>query len=66
MTPEPVPLTTGEAARYLGVGLSTLRRWAKAGRVRHTVMPSGRLRFTEADLEACLARRGPDTEAGAA
>ncbi len=66
MTPNLVPLTTGEAARYLGVGLSTLRRWAKAGRVRHTVMPSGRLRFAAEDLDACLAQRGPGETAGVA
>ncbi len=58
-------LTTGEAASYLRVAQSTLRRWAKDGRVRHTALPSGRLRFQLADLDACLARRGPD-KAGAA
>ncbi len=58
-------LTTGEAADYLGIGPTTLRRWANDGLVRHTVLPSGRLRFERADLDACLAQRGPG-EVGAA
>ncbi len=66
MTPQPVYLITPKAAERLGVGTSTLRRWAKAGHVRHTVMPSGRLRFAASDLDACIARRGPDSEVGAA
>lgn len=72
MTPDPVQYTTPEAAARLGVGTSTLRRWAKEGRVRHVLLPSGRMRFAADDLAALLIPRGSaphspsDVEAGAA
>jgi excisionase family DNA binding protein len=47
-------LTTGPAATYLGVGEQTLRDWVKAGKVPHRLTPSGRLRFTVADLDAMI------------
>lgn len=62
MTPQQVHLTTPEAAARLGVGTSTLRRWAKEGRVRHVLLPSGRMRFDIADLDAYLAPRGAAPE----
>ncbi len=65
MAPHPGSLTTGQAADRLGVGAATVRRWAKEGRVRHVVLPSGRMRFDPADLDAYLAPRG-DAPAGAA
>ncbi len=58
MTPDEVHLTTPDAAKRLGVGTSTLRRWAKEGRVRHVLLPSGRMRFAVTDLDAYLAPRG--------
>ena len=64
MTPDAVRITTGKAAERLGVGTSTLRRWAKEGRVRHVLMPSGQMRFDTADLDAYLTPRG-DAPAGA-
>lgn len=45
---------TAAAARLLGVSSDTLRRWAKAGRVRHVLLPSGRMRFYAEDIEALL------------
>ena len=57
-TPPAVQLTTAAAAAHLGVSASTLRRWAQDGRVRHILMPSGRMRFDPADLDAYLAPRG--------
>jgi excisionase family DNA binding protein len=54
MTPTPRLLTTGEASRYTGIPGSTLRRWAKVGRLRHVELPSGRLRFLERDLDEVL------------
>ena len=58
MTPVKVHLTTTAAAARLGVSASTLRRWAQDGRVRHVLMPGGRMRFDPADLDAYLAPRG--------
>ena len=52
MGPQPSLLSTGDAEREFGVTAASLRRWAKAGRVRHVVMPSGRLRFFREDIEA--------------
>ena len=54
MTPPPKLLTTGKAAERIGVSIGTLRRWANAGRVRHVLMPSGRMRFDPADLDALM------------
>lgn len=50
-------LPTGPAARYLGVSDETLRRWAKANRVRVTVLPSGHRRFRRSDLDDVVDRR---------
>lgn len=63
MTPDQVHYTTPEAAARLGVGTSTLRRWAKEGRVRHVLLPSGRMRFLSADLDAVLVPRETVREA---
>ena len=47
-------MSTGAAAALLGVSDETLRRWAEKGQIRHIKLPSGRLRFRRADLEAAL------------
>ncbi len=47
-------ITTGEAARHLNVSGETVRRWAHSGYLRHTLLPSGRLRFELADLDEAL------------
>ena len=52
-------LTTLEAAEYLGISDETLRRWAKAEKVRHVVLPSGHRRFRRVDLDEALTERGP-------
>ena len=43
-----------EAAVIIGVSRDTVRRWAKAGRIRHVLVPSGRMRFYTEDIEALL------------
>lgn len=43
-----------EAGEIVGVSRDTIRRWAKAGRVRHVLLPSGRMRFYREDIEALL------------
>jgi excisionase family DNA binding protein len=45
---------TGRAAEIVGVSRDTIRRWAKSGRLRHILLPSGQMRFYEADIEALL------------
>lgn len=51
---EATDLTTGAAAAVLGVSDETLRRWVDQGKVRYVRLPSGRLRFRQADIEALL------------
>ena len=47
-------LTTSEAAVVCGVSDKSIRRWVDEGKLRHVRLPSGQLRFSEADLEAVL------------
>jgi excisionase family DNA binding protein len=44
-------LTLGEAARYLGVAQSTVRKWADADRVETFKTPGGHRRFRRDDLD---------------
>ena len=44
-------LTLGEAARYLGVAQSTVRKWADMGRVETFKTPGGHRRFRREDLD---------------
>lgn len=55
-------ISSGEAAKLVGVSPDTLRRWAKAGRVRHVVTPSRRILFDPADVEAMYRTVDPDRE----
>lgn len=56
-------LTTGPAAAYLGIAEQTLRDWVKAGKVPHSVAPSGRLRFTKAQLDSMVREVKPTAAA---
>jgi excisionase family DNA binding protein len=56
---DPDWLTLGQAARYLGVAQSTIRKWSDDGRVRAFYTPGGHRRYRRADLEAFLERSGP-------
>lgn len=47
-------LTLGEAARFLGVDVTTLRGWADAGKVPAFRTPGGHRRFDPAHLEALV------------
>jgi excisionase family DNA binding protein len=54
-------LTISEAARYLGVSLSTVRRWSDAGALPSYRTPGGQRRFSRDQLDDFLRslRRGP-------
>lgn len=63
-------LTTSEAARHLGVSLSTIRRWSDLGYLRGYRTPGGQRRFSIEQLDEfidSLQSGGPlrqaDTEA---
>jgi len=56
---EPDWLTLGQAATFLGVAQSTLRKWSDQGRVPAFYTPGGHRRYRRRDLEAFLDRSGP-------
>jgi excisionase family DNA binding protein len=52
-------LTLGQAARFLGVAQSTIRKWSDQGRVPAFYTPGGHRRYRRSDLESVLDRSGP-------
>ena len=54
-------LTASQAARHLGVSVSTVRRWSDAGHLRGYRTPGGQRRFCIEELDEFLAslRRAP-------
>jgi excisionase family DNA binding protein len=52
-------LTLGQAARYLGVAQSTIRKWSDLGRVPAFYTPGGHRRYRRSDLEGFVERSGP-------
>jgi excisionase family DNA binding protein len=56
---EPDWLTLGQAAKYLGVAQSTIRKWSDQGRVPAFYTPGGHRRYRRADLESFVDRSGP-------
>ena len=61
---EPDWLTLGQAAKYLGVAQSTMRKWSDVGRVPAFYTPGGHRRYRRADLDAFLERSGPSAGTG--
>jgi excisionase family DNA binding protein len=61
---EPEWLTLGQAARYLGVAQSTIRKWSDSGRVRVYKTPGRHRRYRRDDLDAFLERSGPEARKG--
>ena len=47
-------LTASEAARHLGVSISTVRRWSDAGHLQGYRTPGGQRRFSAAQLDEFL------------
>src|SRR2546430_9283525 len=58
-TNEPDWLTLGQAAKYLGVAQSTIRKWSDVGRVPAFYTPGGHRRYRRSDLDNFLERSGP-------
>jgi excisionase family DNA binding protein len=56
---EPDWLTLGQAAKYLGVAQSTIRKWSDLGRLPAFYTPGGHRRYRRGDLDAFLERSGP-------
>jgi len=58
-------LTLGQAAEYLGVAQSTIRKWSDSGRLPAFYTPGGHRRFRRSDLDAFLSNsRGTPLRAG--
>jgi excisionase family DNA binding protein len=60
---EPEWLTLGQAAKYLGVAQSTIRKWSDVGRVPAFYTPGGHRRYRRSDLDMFLERSGPGGKA---
>lgn len=56
---EPDWLTLGQAAKYLGVAQSTIRKWSDQRRVPAFYTPGGHRRYRRGDLDNFLERSGP-------
>src|SRR5258705_10637999 len=56
---DPEWLTLGQAARFLGVAQSTIRKWSDQGRVPAFYTPGGHRRYRRPDLESFVDRSGP-------
>jgi excisionase family DNA binding protein len=52
-------LALGQAAKYLGVAQSTIRKWSDLGRVPAFYTPGGHRRYRRRDLDAFLEHSGP-------
>ena len=63
-TGEPDWLTLGQAAKFLGVAQSTIRKWSDQGRVPAFYTPGGHRRYRRRDLEMFLDRSGPGGRTG--
>jgi excisionase family DNA binding protein len=58
-TSDPDWLTLGQAAKYLGVAQSTIRKWSDQGRVPAFYTPGGHRRYRRQDLDNFLNRSRP-------
>lgn len=56
MTQDTRWLALGEASRFLGVDVTTLRRWSDAGMIHALRTPGGHRRFREIDLASFVRR----------
>jgi excisionase family DNA binding protein len=54
-------LTLGQAAKYLGVAQSTIRKWSDQGRLPAFYTPGGHRRYRRRDLDAFVAGSGSGT-----
>jgi excisionase family DNA binding protein len=55
---EPNWLTLGQAAKYLGMAQSTIRKWSDNGRLPAFYTPGGHRRYRRGDLDSFLERGG--------
>ncbi|MGE5689515.1 MAG: response regulator [Pseudomonadota bacterium] len=58
-SPESDWLTLGQAAKYLGVAQSTIRKWSDQKKLPAFYTPGGHRRYRRSDLDVFLERSGP-------
>ena len=56
---QPDWLTLGQAAQFLGVAQSTIRKWSDVGRVPAFYTPGGHRRYRRDDLDRFVSQSGP-------
>src|SRR3954447_10453484 len=61
---EPDWLTLGQAAGYLGVAQSRIRKWSDSGDVRAFKTPGHHRRYRRDDLDEFLQRSAPEARSG--
>src|SRR3954451_17256764 len=61
---EPDWLTLGQAAKYLGIAQSTIRKWSDSGRLPAFYTPGGHRRYRRSDLDQFLTRSGVGSRPG--
>jgi excisionase family DNA binding protein len=61
---DPDWLTLGQAAKYLGVAQSTIRKWSDQGLLPAFYTPGGHRRFRRRDLDAFLTRSARGARSG--
>jgi len=61
---EPEWMTLGQAAKFLGVAQSTIRKWSDHGRIPTFYTPGRHRRYRRGDLETFLVRSGPGRQQG--
>ena len=60
---EPDWLTLGQAAKYLGMAQSTIRKWSDSGRLPAFYTPGGHRRYRRGDLDSFLESRAAHSPA---
>lgn len=61
---DPEWMTLGQAAKFLGVAQSTIRKWSDHGRIPTFYTPGRHRRYRRGDLETFLVRSGPGRQQG--
>ncbi len=61
---EPDWLTLGQAAKYLGIAQSTIRKWSDQGRLHAFYTPGGHRRYRRGDLDDFLQQSAQPAGAG--
>lgn len=59
-------MSTTQVAQMLGVHPTTVRHWARAGRIEHWLTPTGHIRFRASDIAALVKNSYPAAEGPAA